>query len=84
MPRSFLLFALLLCARAWGKSECDAAVQSPRVVELPGHPFRVIGTSDGCHLFVSIMGQGPDQKSGIAILRLNAGVLAVSRRPRSV
>jgi len=39
------------------ESECARAAAEPvALIELPGNPFQAIPTSDGCHVFVSLVG----------------------------
>src|SRR5260370_22589020 len=77
MSRPLVLFALF-AVHAWGKANC-AGVPSPQVVKVPGHPFRVLASRDGCRLFVSILKQSAGEKSGIAILDRSGVDLALSR-----
>lgn len=56
------------------KSTCNApAHDAVSYVSLPGHPFGIAVTKDGCSLFVAIMGEGRRSSNGIALLRRTEG-----------
>jgi DNA-binding beta-propeller fold protein YncE len=48
-------------------------------IVLPGNPFGVVVTQNQRWVFVSIAGNGPDQKTGIAVLKSNDGLLSLQR-----
>ena len=61
------------------ETECNAAAQSPLfTVTLPGHPFSIISTHDGCWLFVSLTSDDP-KSNGVAVLRRTAGTISLQR-----
>lgn len=56
------------------KSTCNAtAHDAVSYVSLPGRPFGIAVTKDGCNVFVAIMGEGRRSSSGIALLRRTEG-----------
>src|SRR5262249_52867057 len=57
-----------------GTSDCNAPSGKPiAYVPLPGHPFGITVTGDGCHLFVAVS----RESNGIAVLRREAGKIKV-------
>ena len=57
-------------------TNCNQPAAHPTTsVNLPGHPFDVITTSDGCWIFVSILRSMPNRvsESGVAVLRRSEG-----------
>ena len=76
-----IVFLLVLCLHACfaqtteqPKSTCNApAHDAVSYVFLPGRPFGIAVTKDGCSLFVAIMEQGRKSSSGIALLRRSEG-----------
>jgi DNA-binding beta-propeller fold protein YncE len=83
--RGIAIAAFALCASAAsGQSRtnflqtnsCSAKLDSPSItIELPGNPFGVAASQDGCWAFVSV--DGPQQ--GIAVLKRNGGTFEVVR-----
>lgn len=79
--RTFILIFILLFGRSicrsqtdQSKSACNASPRDPiSYVSLPGRPFGIAVTKDGCSLFVAIMGEGRRSSSGIALLRRTEG-----------
>lgn len=64
---------------AASKSGCNQAASEPvTTVKLPGHPFTIVPTSDGCWLFVSLTSVDP-HSNGVAVLRRSAGTITVER-----
>ena len=58
-------------------ADCNAAASNPLVnVALPGHPFSIISTPDGCWLFVSLTSDDPNS-NGVAVLRRTAGTISL-------
>ena len=58
---------------------CNAAAPGAVTeVKLPGHPFGIAATSDGCRLFVSVASADP-MSNGIAVLRRDAGAILLER-----
>ncbi len=53
-------WSLTSCSGSWAQvdsTECtQPAAQPVDVVSLPGNPFQAVPTSDGCHVFVSLVG----------------------------
>ena len=47
-------------------------------VPLPGHPFSIVSTQDGCWLFVSLTSVDP-KSNGVAVLRRALGTIAMTR-----
>jgi len=48
-------------------------------VEMPGHPFQVVPSSDGCWFFVSVLSSNPRSLNGVAVLRRENGRASVVR-----
>ena len=58
-------------------SGCNAPAASPSVtISLPGPPFMVQSSKDGCWVFVSLTGRG---NSGIAVLKRSGGNVELAR-----
>ncbi|MDR3703294.1 MAG: hypothetical protein P4L56_26845 [Candidatus Sulfopaludibacter sp.] len=73
-----LSLAALLAASAHAQTHCNDRLASPVLtVPLPGRPFAVAVSQDGCHVFVSMMNgsQGP----GIAVLTRKSGRVELAR-----
>jgi DNA-binding beta-propeller fold protein YncE len=61
------------------KYDCNqAAPTAVATVELPGHPFSIVSTHDGCWLFVSLTSVDPTS-NGVALLRRSAGTITLER-----
>ncbi|HEY6349188.1 MAG TPA: YncE family protein [Candidatus Angelobacter sp.] len=61
-------------------SSCNAPPQEAiGYVSLPGRPFGIAVTKDGCHLLVAVMGKGRVSSSGIAVLRRSQGKTTVEK-----
>jgi DNA-binding beta-propeller fold protein YncE len=80
--RTLLTSLLGLGCAAWaqtagpGTSDCNAPSGKPiTYVSLPGHPFGIAVTDDGCHVFVAVS----RESNGIAALRREAGKIKVER-----
>jgi DNA-binding beta-propeller fold protein YncE len=71
------LWALMLAASLMlGQGKCNQPAPSPVVtIAMPGHPFGVLSSPDGCWLFVSLMGG----TNGVAVLRREAGTVELAR-----
>ena len=80
-PALLVLTSLYLSAPQQRASipDCNVAAPSPVItVPLPGHPFSIVSTRDGCWLFVALT--SADTKSnGVAVLRRAAGNIALER-----
>jgi DNA-binding beta-propeller fold protein YncE len=48
-------------------------------VELPGHPFQAVSSTDGCWIFAGMIGQADKPTSGIAVLRRGGGTINLVR-----
>src|SRR6266536_10519 len=60
--------------------QCNQPTSDPVVqVNLPGHPFLALATSDGCWIFVSMQPGRPAVQSGVAVVRRSAGKLTLER-----
>jgi len=76
---------LLSCARSLAPisaADCGQAPATPVVViELPGNPFQAIPTTNGCHVFVSIVGpvEPGDPRRPAQPGAPNGGVAVISR-----
>lgn len=56
------------------KSACNVSGHDAiSYVSLPGRPFGIAVTKDGCDLFVAIVGEGRNSRSGIALLHRSEG-----------
>ncbi len=67
-----LFVAALLAAACHAQTRCNDRLAAPvSTVPLPGPPFGVTVSSDGCWVFVSMMGEG--KGAGIAVLSRNRG-----------
>jgi DNA-binding beta-propeller fold protein YncE len=61
-------------------SGCNAPAASPSVtIALPARPFAVRPSTDGCHIFVSLMGDGSGKNAGIAVLDRTGGRIGLLR-----
>ncbi|HTS30110.1 MAG TPA: hypothetical protein VMH81_29765 [Bryobacteraceae bacterium] len=79
IARISTLGLLLLTASLQAQEGCTGRPASPVLtVELPGHPFGIAETADGCSIFVS-MAPGSGKGSGIAVLRRQAGRVELAR-----
>jgi DNA-binding beta-propeller fold protein YncE len=83
MPRSASLTAViallaLLPTVDFGAQPCPAP--PPATIALPGRPFAVASTPDGCWVFVSLMGDQRGRNPGVAVLgRGPSGALGLVR-----
>jgi len=58
-------------------SDCNQPASTAlTTVPLPGHPFSIVSTSDGCWLFVSVTSDDP-KANGVAVLRRAAGTISL-------
>src|SRR5579872_3749974 len=77
MRNRWLAFAVLLLLAGSAQAQaggCNAKAAAPSfTVKLPGHPFAVAPTQDGCWLFVSII------QKGVAVLNRSGGHVEVAR-----
>lgn len=65
---------------ALGQSNCNGPAAQPiTTIDLPAHPFGIVPTSDGCHLFVSLISANPRSPNGVAVLDRAAGKLKLRR-----
>jgi DNA-binding beta-propeller fold protein YncE len=72
----FLLIAPCGLAKSKG---CNAAPLTPSVVvDVPGRPFGVAVSQDGCWVFATLIG-APEKPAGLAVLRRDAGRLTMER-----
>ena len=63
---------------AMAAAECNAPLRSPiEYVKVPGHPFGVVPSSDGCWLFVSMPSEG------LAIIHSENGRAQVARKVKT-
>ncbi|HEY6250172.1 MAG TPA: YncE family protein, partial [Candidatus Angelobacter sp.] len=72
----FLVLAVTACISQTeaSASACNAPPHDAvGYVSLPGRPFGIAVTKDGCDVFVAVMGQGRRSSSGIALLRRAEG-----------
>jgi YVTN family beta-propeller protein len=58
---------------------CNDAAGPTAFVPLPGSPFAAVTTPDGCTIFVSLTGDFPGQRNGIAVLRREGGKMSLER-----
>ena len=60
-------------------AQCNQPAPKPLItVDLPGHPFSVVSTLDGCWLFVSVSSDDP-KSNGVAVLRRTAETISLQR-----
>lgn len=76
--------ALVACAgvaRAQARGGgCNDPMSAPvAYVPLPGRPFGVVPSPDGCWLFVSLNSSGPRSANGVAVLSRRGGRVNVDR-----
>jgi DNA-binding beta-propeller fold protein YncE len=73
---------MVLLMAAGGRAEsagCNAAAPNPSVlVEVPGHPFGVAISPDGCWVFATLV-SAPGKPAGLAVLRRDGGRLTMER-----
>lgn len=70
----FLAFAVSAGLSQKDASVCNAPPHDTiSYVSLPGRPFGIAVTKDGCNVFVAIMGEGRRSSSGVALLRRSEG-----------
>ena len=63
-----------------GGKECSSRPRQPiGFVDVPGRPFGVVPTPDGCWLFVAFNDAATPPAHGLAVLRWGAGELLMSR-----
>lgn len=84
MARLILLLALALALGVSGHAQtvdCNAPVAGKQItVALPGHPFKVATTPDGCWVFAAMLGAEPGRAvGGLAVLKRLNGKLEVVR-----
>ncbi|HEX8069237.1 MAG TPA: hypothetical protein VF546_04745 [Pyrinomonadaceae bacterium] len=76
-PAVALCLVALCCLVASARAQatrCNAASAAPSVfVPLPGHPFGVVSSADGCWLFASLLGMDAKSTTGVALLSRAAG-----------
>ena len=61
------------------QSHCNDAAPAPVAkVDLPGRPFSIVPTADGCWIFVSLTSDDP-KSNGVAVLRRSGGTITFSR-----
>jgi YVTN family beta-propeller protein len=60
-------------------TDCNQSAGPVLYVDLPGHPFGAVPTSDGCWIFVSMIGDGPRSPNGIGVLKRSAGRVSLTR-----
>src|SRR5262249_16280632 len=48
-------------------------------VEIPGHPFQVVPSSDGCWFYVSVNSSGPRSRNGVPVLHPKTAVARLVR-----
>ena len=82
LVQAAFLLATISFARAAppaSKSNCNqAAAIALTNVELPGHPFSIATTPDGCWLFASLTSEDP-KSNGVAVLRRASGQITLER-----
>jgi DNA-binding beta-propeller fold protein YncE len=79
--RGVVAVALLQATTAnsgFAQTTCNAVPSLPLTVELPGRPFQIVNSKDGCWVFASMAGPG----AGVAVLRRNEGRLDLARTAR--
>ena len=73
-----LLAAALTTVAQAQPGDCNAPAASPSAtISLPGPPFMVAPSKDGCWVFVSLTGRGAS--SGMAVLKRSAGKVELVR-----
>jgi YVTN family beta-propeller protein len=61
-------------------SKCDAPPSEPiSYVTLPGHPFKVVSSDDGCWLFASLEDEKSVANNGLALLRKTGNQITVKK-----
>jgi len=61
------------------QSHCNDLAPAPvATVDLPGRPFSIVATPDGCWVFVSLTSAEP-RSNGIAVLRRSAGTITIDQ-----
>jgi len=74
MALAVRLFAVGACV-----ADCNQAASEPAVfLPLPGHPFAVVPSHDGCWIFVSLT-SGSGGPSGIAVIGRRNGTMSLAR-----
>jgi DNA-binding beta-propeller fold protein YncE len=73
-----VLLAALFATAAFA-ADCNAIPGLTEKIDLPGHPFKIALTSDGCRLFVAMIAQSAKEASGIAVLSRANGHLRLER-----
>ena len=73
------IHAAVMTASVSVASDCNQPPSTPVInVNVPGHPFSIVSTPDGCWLFVSLTSDDP-KSNGIGVLRRMGGTLTVER-----
>lgn len=74
-----LITASSLMAQA-SATACNQAASEPiTFVDVPGHPFTPIPTTDGCWIFVSLSNPKGGPPSGVGVLRRAGGTISLVR-----
>src|ERR1035438_4009112 len=74
----FVILLIASCGLAESEGCNTAAPSLSVVVDVPGHPFGVAISPDGCWVFATIAG-APLKPGGLAVLRRDAGSLTMER-----
>lgn len=76
-----LLLSLVLCLPICAQDQqCNQPAPTPLTsIDLPGHPFSIASTRDGCWLFISLTSGDDPKSNGVAVLRRAFGAIIVKR-----
>jgi DNA-binding beta-propeller fold protein YncE len=74
-----ICLALALARPAAASTCAQALADSIVLVPVPGHPFQVVASPDGCWFYVSLNAGGPDSVSGIGVLKRENGTTSMVR-----
>jgi DNA-binding beta-propeller fold protein YncE len=74
------LLDAMAASGGFAQTTCNAVPPSPLTVKLPGHPFKIVNSKDGCWVFASMAGPG----AGVAVLRRTEARLELVRTARII
>jgi DNA-binding beta-propeller fold protein YncE len=74
------LLQATVASSGFAQTTCNIVPSTPLTVELPGRPFKIVNSKDGCWVFASMAGPG----AGVAVLRRNEGRLELVRTARVI
>ena len=76
-----LLLAAMTSCLAQAATPCDAPAAAPiTYVTVPGAPFLALPSRDGCHVYVAMLPQDPNDKAPmLAVLKRDNGAITLER-----